>query len=444
MSNNKIYGIDLGTTNSLIGYKDHLITGLVPSIANIQNGDAGEKYLKNFGDEISRSYKVDISLGPEGKESVLASSLVLKELCNQVEDETGERPERVVISVPAEFKTNQREATKKAAEEIGLKVEALVSEPTAAALKYNADEQCVTFVFDLGGGTLDCSVVDSTFTPTIIRKFKGLILGGDDFDRALRNWFISKAEILMHRLSDSEFEELKYKCSEYKIQMQKEGKTIIAEFSYLGAYAIKHQVEFTEDDYISIMKQVFKPGIDIALSIRNDAIYEGEDYKVIAVGGSTHCPYLRKWLAEELEHRVEPQTYDPDRIVAEGATYYAHLIEQGILEDNVVETVKSIRIGLADKTTRVLIPEGTSLPFEDEFLLENAGDCEKVCYEFYQGDNYLVDPKNLIGKFIYDYGEFTKAGEGLLFTKLRMDISGLLTVSVRTLLGQEQIVELTV
>ena len=123
-----IYGIDLGTTNSLLGYKDKLLTGLVPSVVNLKRKTAGAEN-KNDPESV-RSFKVDISMGIEGTLSVKASSEVLREL----KREAGLKGRiKAVITVPADFDDSQRKATMKAAELADIEVVSLVNEPPAAA-----------------------------------------------------------------------------------------------------------------------------------------------------------------------------------------------------------------------------------------------------------------------------------------------------------------------
>ena len=104
-----IYGIDLGTTNSLLGLGDRLLTDLVPSVVNLQDGRAGNE-VKHDPNSV-RSFKCDISMSAEGQESVAASARVLRQLVT----ESGADVKKVVISVPAYFSDNQRQATVKAA-----------------------------------------------------------------------------------------------------------------------------------------------------------------------------------------------------------------------------------------------------------------------------------------------------------------------------------------
>ena len=124
----KVYGIDLGTTNSLIGcYEDNYISDLIPSCVDLETGRAGKDLYEDM--HAARSFKIDMSMGDEGNMPRVASKYVLMELKRQKPD-----VKDVVISVPAYFSDNQRSATLESAKEAGLNVLNLVNEPTAAAM----------------------------------------------------------------------------------------------------------------------------------------------------------------------------------------------------------------------------------------------------------------------------------------------------------------------
>ena len=228
----KIYGIDLGTTNSGIAYAGQMIGGLVPSIVDLGEKRAGEHLREKF--DTVRSFKVDISCGAEGKTSIAASSVVLRELVNQVYATTGETVEEVVVAVPAFFSDNQRQATRQAAELIGLTVRGLINEPTAAAIYYNKDLRKVAVIYDLGGGTFDVSVIDSRLGMYDIQATDGIILGGDDLDNNLRNFIVKRAKVKLHKLTSQDRLRLKQKCEQAKIQIQKERQDIRSEERRVG------------------------------------------------------------------------------------------------------------------------------------------------------------------------------------------------------------------
>ena len=126
------YGIDLGTTNSLIGSGEELYTGLVSSSVNSLTGKQVSRDV--VGENIVSSYKVDMTTGSDGDYAVRCSSVILRDLANRVHESTGNIVEDVVISVPAKFHHSQRQAVCKAGAMAGLNVVGLINEPTAAAI----------------------------------------------------------------------------------------------------------------------------------------------------------------------------------------------------------------------------------------------------------------------------------------------------------------------
>ena len=171
------YGIDLGTTNSLIGHNGNVESGLVPSIVDMQAHKAGESERNNYN--TLRGFKTSMTTDQGGFEAIVASSEVLKEL-KRVSGLTSKVD--VVISVPAYFNNSQRLATIKAADIAGMSVKALINEPTAAAMAISRGKQGTSVVFDLGGGTFDISVIQSENNKYRVIATDGCILGGNDFE----------------------------------------------------------------------------------------------------------------------------------------------------------------------------------------------------------------------------------------------------------------------
>ena len=276
----KIYGIDLGTTNSLLGLNGKLLTGLVPSVVDLGTGTAGTSVYDNM--DAVRSFKCDISMAKEGELSVAASSRVLRQLVK----ESGEDVKDVVISVPAYFSDNQRQATTKAAALAGLNVVGLINEPTAAAIYASNARKSLSLVFDLGGGTFDVSVVDSRFGDYDVQATDGCVLGGDDFDTNLRRWALKEGDIKTHRISKQMLDKLKRDCTALKVRLQKSQSP---EELDLTAYGAGHITLYPEV-YVDIMKMTFSETIIKAKRVLGEAIPLEESYDLIMVGGSTRCP----------------------------------------------------------------------------------------------------------------------------------------------------------
>ena len=222
-----IVGIDLGTTNSLIGcYKDgevivipnRLGEKLTPSVVSVD--DDGVVYVGNSAKERKQSQPqetVDVfkrsmgtakefELGNRRFSAEELSSLVLRYLKEDAEAYLGEVVEEAVISVPAYFNDSQRKATKRAGELAGFRVERIVSEPTAAAIAYGIDkrnEETKFLVFDLGGGTFDVSILELYANVMEVRAVAGdNYLGGEDFTQVIEEMFFDKYYIEPNFLSE--------------------------------------------------------------------------------------------------------------------------------------------------------------------------------------------------------------------------------------------------
>lgn len=422
----KIYGIDLGTTNSLLGLNGELFTGLVPSVVDLKTGKAGASQVENM--EAKRSFKVDISLFKEGEESVAASARVLRQLV----DESGQQVKDVVISVPAYFTDNQRQATRKAAEIAGLNVVTLINEPTAAAIYASRDRRSLSVIFDLGGGTFDVSVVDSRLSDYDVQATDGCILGGDNFDAALRNHIIKHAGIKIHHYFPADLKRLQWRCSLAKIQLQETMDDVEIDLTDFEA----GHFTLTPDVYQQIMKTIFAPAILKAKTVLADAVPAGEPYDLIMVGGSTRCPYLRAWVARELKHEPMPLFYDPDRIVALGATIYAQMVADGTAEIKVSDVTKALSISLHNGTSHVIIPRNSKIPVEETTIVVNPVETDELTVRLWQGDSFLAKDNEFIGSLVYNYGKVVPPGEGEVIVGLRVDSDGSIHFSCREVLGK--------
>lgn len=419
----KIYGIDLGTTNSLLGLGDKLLTGLVPSVVDLQTGKAGKGEFENMNAE--RSFKVDISLFKEGERSVAASACVLRQLVT----ESGQNVKDVVISVPAYFSDNQRQATMKAAELAGLHVAGLINEPTAAAIYASQKRKALSLVFDLGGGTFDVTVVDSRLGDYDVQATDGCILGGDNFDSNIRSWLIKEANLKMFHYPAEETTRLKWVCCQAKLQLQKTKADVEIDCSRWGAGT----AVLTVDKYIELMKHTFSPAILKAKLVRAEAIPEGEPCDIILVGGSTRCPYLQQWVAEEMGQQPVEMFYDPDKIVALGACLYAQMVADGTAIVNVSDVTKALSLALSDGTCKTLIQHNSKVPAEDTTIVYNSTDANQLSLLLCQGDSLLWKNNEVIGRLTYDYGRRVTAGEGEVIVGVRVDANGAIHFSCKEL-----------
>lgn len=420
----KIYGIDLGTTNSVLGLGDQLLTGLVPSVVDLRTGNAGNDVLEEMS--AARSFKCDISLSKEGQLSVSASSRVLRQLVK----ESGENVERVVISVPAYFSDNQRQATIKAAQLAGLDVVGLINEPTAAAIYASKSRQALSLVFDLGGGTFDVSVVDSRFGDYDVQATDGCILGGDNFDANIRRWVIKEAGIKVHHLNQEDLVRLKWECSKLKIRVQQSRHAEELDLTTYGA----GRILLSPDTYKEIMKLTFAETIIKAKKVLGEAVPVGERFDLVMVGGSTRCPFLREWVAEEMGQDPVPLFYDPDKIVAQGAALYAQMIYGGTAQVRVSDVTKALSIEMSDGSARVLVQRNSKIPVQETTIVYNSVASDKIQLNLYQGDRLLASQNELIGSLTYNYGSVIPAGEGEVIVEITIEVDGTIRFSCKELL----------
>jgi molecular chaperone DnaK len=434
-----IYGIDLGTTNSLIGTVDGIIGEMLPSIASFETKEAGEKYREDYS--AIRSFKVNMSLGEEGKESVVASGLVLKALVGQAK-EKGHDVKEVVISVPAYFSDNQRQATIRSATTIGLDVKALINEPTAAAMKYSQSKKSLNLVYDLGGGTFDVSVIDSRFGNFDVQATDGLTIGGDNFDRALMKNVLKSANFRMHKMSPTDMIHLKSLCEGAKIFLQKKKADTDIDLREFSHATTEEVYTLTTATYKEIMRIVFGPTIEKTKQVVAEAIEFGESYKLLMVGGSTRDPYLQEWVADVIGKQPEELTYDPDMIVAEGACLYAHLIETGEAEVMVSDVTKALGIGMRDGTVHILIQKNSKLPISSSKMMTNYSDSDGLELELYQGDSILAKHNEFIGRMLYPFGETKGANASNVKVTIEVNSDGIITLRAKELLKPEKVIKI--
>lgn len=397
---NNIFGIDLGTTNSMIGLGSELITDMVPSIVRVDTKDVGKHLKEDY--KATRSFKTDISLGKEGKESIVASALVLSKL-RDIAEEKGFDVKDVVISVPAYFSDNQRQATKEAAKRAGLNVVSLINEPTAAAMAYSKSLKELILVFDLGGGTFDVSVIDSRFGSYDVQATDGIKIGGDDLDLNIMRYIIKKAGIKPHHLTAEKRTMLQVDCEEAKISISKTKSDYIFNLEYLGKFTEDTYPELTINEYKRLVKETFGDCITCAKQVINQSIQYGDKFKILLVGGSTRCPFLQELVEDGLNQKPAEVTYNPDKIVGKGACVYAELLMQGTADVMVSDVTKALSIGLADGTVKTIIPKNSKIPIKDSTMVTNQVEAAGLSLELFQGDSVLQANNESIGRLLYEF-----------------------------------------
>lgn len=433
------YGIDLGTTNSLIGNGENLFTGLVSSSVNIATGQQVDR--NQFGEDIVSSYKVNMSTGKEGQLSIKASSIILKDLVNKANMKTGSWSKDVVISVPAKFSSTQRSAVAEAAKIAGLNLKGLINEPTAAALYVCREMKDLVIVYDLGGGTFDISVLDSRIGLYTVVASDGRILAGDDFDEALMDGAIKERNIKIRLRSEKNMSHFKTLMRNAKETLQLQRCTQYVDMSMFGE---SKPYELTVDTYVETMKNVFRETIDLTEYVLRGNVPECEKPKIVFVGGSTACPYLRDWVSKSLGLEVYGCDINPDLLVAKGVALYAEMLEQGKVEELVEDVTR--RLCIEDKSGRAktIIEKNSIIPIKSSIQVTNNKASRYLELRLYQGDCLLASENEYIGTLVYDYGCEMEAGEGYIEVEVKVDRNGIVTLKgIDILTGIEQDITLT-
>lgn len=425
-----IYGIDLGTTNSLIGVNGKLVSGLVPSIVDLKNKRAGESERYNMDTE--RGFKTDMSLSISGTMPIAASTEVLKELKRVA----GVEHDKInaVISVPAYFNQSQRRATMKAASNAGINVVSLINEPTAAAIFISKGKPGIYMIFDLGGGTFDISIIESSNNGTYrVLATDGCILGGNDFDQAICNYLANQTESPWQFASDK-----------YSMTIANEVKHEMTAFPPVDKVEKKSHVDgelvsMTKEKYVQLMKEVFSKAIMLSKAVIAESRIDINAISFYFVGGSTKCPYLRQWVQEELGIIASSVSeYNQDTVVAEGACYYAELYEQGKANELLTDISKNIGFDRGDGIMEVLITKNSNIPYSNEttHTTSKVSDDGKLTLEFYQGDSVFINDCEHIGSVTLNIKEKTVTGEAIFGVKISVSADCLMTVTCNEILGE--------
>ena len=220
----KVCGIDLGTTNSLIGWGDELYTSLVSSSVNVETKSQVDRDV--ISNNVVSSYKVNMTTGESGKLPIACSSIILRDLVNRAQRATGEFIEDIVVSVPAKFSHTQRQAVWNAAEMAGLNMRGLINEPTAAAIYVCRDVKDLVVVYDLGGGTFDVTILDSRAGNYFVVATDGDgHLAGDNFDKALVDRALKDLNVKIRFRTEDNIKLLSSKMRLAKESLQRSGLT---------------------------------------------------------------------------------------------------------------------------------------------------------------------------------------------------------------------------
>ena len=473
-----VVGIDLGTTNSslaaVIEGKAEVVTlmeensPLLPSVVHIdQKGEVivgsdaksalvamPERTIAEVKRKMGENEMLKIADQKLLPEEI--SALILKELKKYVDQIYGDEVEKeAVITVPAYFTDQQRQATKKAGELAGFVVERIINEPTAAAMAYGLDkldDDHQFLVYDLGGGTFDVSVLELMGGILEVKASAGnKELGGSDFDRILLDYFAEKIieeSGLDPREDLSACARLKEEAEKTKIKLsdQKQVQVSIPALMVKNNQPVAFEMEISRKEFIDLIDNLLKETLNSVKNVLEDAeLLPDEIEQVILVGGSTRIPRVRELLRDFFDQ--EPQNeIDPDQAVAKGAAVQAG-IKAGLLSDSgmIVTDVAPYSLGievLKDQGVLGFKPGGfesiidrnTTIPTSKTKVFTTTFDNqEQVKIKIYQGEGDWVEENHYLGEFILDGIPAKRAGEEKIAVSLNYNINGILDVTARSL-----------
>ncbi|MFN8744714.1 MAG: molecular chaperone DnaK [Phycisphaerales bacterium] len=408
-------------------------------------GDSG--YGKSGGEESKVPYtitgsaddsvKVRVNQGEFTPQQV--SAFILQDLKKTAEDYLGEKVERAVITVPAYFNDEQRQATKDAGEIAGLKVERIINEPTAAALAYGLDKKKneKIAVFDLGGGTFDVSILDIGDGVFEVLSTNGdTHLGGDDWDQRLIDHLADefrKKEGIDLKKDAMALQRLKEAAEKAKIELSTMQETTVnLPFITADQNGPKHlQISITRAKFESLTADLFERLRGPCLSALRDAKLDvGKIDEVVLVGGSTRMPKAAQ-IAKEIFGKEPNRSVNPDEVVAIGAA-----IQGGVLKGDVKNillldvTPLSLGVETLGGVTTVLIPRNTTIPHSKKETFSTASDSQSsVQIHVLQGEREFARDNRTLGQFELTGIAPAPRGVPQIEVEFAIDANGILTVA---------------
>lgn len=451
-----VIGIDLGTTNSLAAvYREgravlipnSLGEFLTPSVVSI--GEDGQVYVGKIAremlitrpectfQEFKRNMGTDIVYKAQSREyrAEELSALVLRSLKEDAERFLGETVEEAVISVPAYFNDDRRIATKNAGALAGFKVERLINEPSAVALKHHMEnEEMENFlIFDFGGGTLDVSMVEAFDNMVEIRAVSGdNYLGGKDFNELIAEYFYRENGLTKECFSPEEQGVVLQEAEALKRMLSSRNQAVRT--FKLGK--VEYSMEMSNQQLIHISAELFKRMTGPIKKVLNDSGMTWDEIdQVILAGGSSKMPVVRQYIQSIAETRVAVDD-QPDESIALGVGLAAAIKERaGEIRDMVLSDICPFSLGmeLYDGTFSPIIERNDTLPCSRSRLYSTARDFQDTMeFRIYQGESIMVRDNLLLGTLRLDGLPKLPAGEVSAVATFLYDINGILDIHVDT------------
>ena len=498
-SGEKIIGIDLGTTNSVVAVMEGTEVKVIPNaegnrltpsvVAFTDKSETivGEparrqavtnprrtvfsvkRFMGRRHSEVESEEKivpyqvvgganeyVKVQIGDQQFTPQEISAKVLRKLKEAAESYLGHRVSKAVITVPAYFNDAQRQATKDAGQIAGLEVARIINEPTAAALAYGLDKtkDQKIIVFDLGGGTFDVSVLEVAMSNDdennskvfeVISTSGDTHLGGDDFDQALVNHVATqfqKDNGIDLRKEPMSLQRLQEACEKAKKELSSLPQTDInLPFITADATGPKHlQMMITRSTFEGLVDDLIERCRKPVLQALQDAKMKPSDIdEVVLVGGSTRVPKVRQ-IVKDIFGKEPHQGVNPDEVVAVGAAIQGAVLA-GDRRDVLLLDVTPLTLGIETEggVLTALIERNTTIPVEKKQVFSTAADGQTaVTVSVFQGERKMAQQNRLLDQFNLEGIDAQARGVPQIEVKFDIDQNGILNVSAKDLKSGKQ------
>jgi len=497
MAAEKIIGIDLGTTNSVVAVMEGgdpvVITSpegsrTTPSVVGFtKDGDrvvgqvakrqavtnpentifSIKRFMGRRHDEVSEEMKIvpyHVIKAPNGDARVEAqgkqysppevSAMILQKMRDAAEQYLGQKITKAVVTVPAYFNDSQRQATKDAGKIAGLEVLRIVNEPTAAALAYGLDKKKdeTIAVFDFGGGTFDISILEVGEGVVEVKSTNGdTHLGGDNLDQRIIDWMVSEfkkdqgIDLSQDRMA---LQRLKEAAEKAKMELSTLSETDInLPFVTADQTGPKHlNMRLTRAKFEQLVDDLLERTLEPCRKALKDAGLQSSDIdEVVLVGGSTRIPKVQE-LVKRLFGKEPHKGVNPDEVVAVGAAIQAGVLG-GEVKDLLLLDVTPLSLGietLGGVTTK-LIERNTTIPTRKSETFTTAADNQtSVEIHVLQGEREMARDNRTLGKFHLVGIPPAPRGIPQIEVTFDIDANGIVNVSAKDLgTGKEQQITIT-
>lgn len=397
--------------------------------------EADNKLIVGLTNKDDLSTNVKLNYTPEE-----ISAILLARIKVMAEAYLNEPITQAVITVPAYFTDAQRQATRDAGLIAGLDVIAMINEPTAAAIAYgigdkNDKKDKIVVVYDLGGGTLDTSllkITDGVFQ--VLATTGNTNLGGEDFDIRILNNVLEGFK--KEDISPVSFQILKKACENAKKQLSFVDSVQINIPNFAGKTSLCTKLD--RETFEKICNDLFIMCMKPVISLLKSAdINVGEVSDIVLVGGSTRIPRIRRMLQEFFGDRLDgfQNTVDPDQVVACGAAIHGYTLthKDDPLSDEIVllDVIPlSLGVEVLDGAMSIIIPRNTIIPAKKEAMFSTLkDDQDSVSINIYEGERKLTKDNRLLGTF--ELSGIKKAPRGVAAIKIifEVDMDGILHIT---------------